>query len=65
MSDAPPEHDPAQVPVEPLYTHPASPFMRTESNIPPQVAQIAGSVISSFQLPDLTPVHSGRGEVFV
>jgi hypothetical protein len=42
MSDAPPEQDPAQVPVEPLYTHPASPFMRTESNIPPQVAGIPG-----------------------
>ena len=38
MSDAPPEHDPAQAPVESLYTHPASPFMRTESSLPPQVA---------------------------
>ena len=43
MSDAPPEHNPpTQAPVEPLYTHPASPFMRTESNIPPQVAGIPG-----------------------
>lgn len=42
MSDAPPEHNPTQAPVEPLYTHPASPFTRTESNIPPQVAAIAG-----------------------
>src|SRR5487761_1314489 len=42
MSDAPPDHDPAQAPVEPLYTHPASPFMRTESNLPPQVAGIPG-----------------------
>src|ERR1700686_1007118 len=42
MSDAPPEHTPTQAPVEPLYTHPASPFMRTESNLPPQVAGLAG-----------------------
>src|ERR1700681_611788 len=41
MSDAPPEHNPTQAPVEPLYTHPASPFTRTESNIPPQVAAAA------------------------
>jgi hypothetical protein len=40
MSDAPPEKDPpTQTPVEPLYTHPASPFMRTETSLPPQVAQ--------------------------
>jgi hypothetical protein len=42
MSDAPPEHDPVQAPVEPLYTHPASPFMRTESSIPLQVDGLAG-----------------------
>jgi hypothetical protein len=42
MSDAPPEHNPTQAPVEPLYTHPASPFTRTESNIPPQVAAVGG-----------------------
>ena len=42
MSDAPPEHNPTQAPVDPLYTHPASPFMRTESNIPPKVAGIPG-----------------------
>ena len=35
MSDAPPEQDPPQAPVEPLYTHPASPFVRTET--PPMV----------------------------
>jgi len=47
MSDAPPEHNPpTQAPVEPLYTHPASPFVRTESNIPPQVAQIPGPPLS-------------------
>lgn len=37
MSDAPPDQDPAQAPVEPLYTHPASPFTRTESSLPLQV----------------------------
>jgi hypothetical protein len=42
MSDAPPDENPTQSPVEPLYTHPASPFTRTESNIPPQVAGIPG-----------------------
>jgi hypothetical protein len=38
MSDAPPEREQTQSPVEPLYTHPASPFMRTESNLPPMVS---------------------------
>ncbi|HEY1163111.1 MAG TPA: hypothetical protein VGF78_08610 [Candidatus Dormibacteraeota bacterium] len=49
MSDAPPERDPAQAPVEPLYTHPASPFARTESNMPPQVAGIPGPPPSPVQ----------------
>lgn len=39
MSDAPPEQDPAQPPVEPLYTHPASPFVRTET--PPMVTGVS------------------------
>jgi hypothetical protein len=42
MSEAPTDKNPTQSPVEPLYTHPASPFTRTESNIPPQVAGIPG-----------------------
>jgi hypothetical protein len=42
MSDAPPEQDPAQAPVEPLYTHPASPFMRTESSLPFAVDRLPG-----------------------
>lgn len=50
MSDAPPEQDPAQAPAEPLYTHPASPFMRTESSLPPQVVGLPG--------PPPTPVQS-------
>jgi hypothetical protein len=36
MSDAPPQQEPTQPPAEPLYTHPASPFLRTE--VPPPVA---------------------------
>jgi hypothetical protein len=31
MSETPPTAEPTQTPVEPLYTHPASPFLRTES----------------------------------
>ena len=50
MSDAPPEHNPTQPPVEPLYTHPASPFMRTESNIPPKVAGIPGPTPPAMQV---------------
>jgi hypothetical protein len=50
MSDAPPEQDPTQGPVEPLYQHPASPFTRTESSLPPQLAQLPG--------PTPTPVQS-------
>lgn len=34
MPDTPPAPDPTQPPVEPLYTHPASPFLRTESGAP-------------------------------
>jgi hypothetical protein len=47
MSDAPPEQDPAQAPVEPLYTHPASPFVRTET--PPMVAGVSGPAQSPVQ----------------
>ena len=42
MSDSPPEREQTQSPVEPLYTHPASPFMRTESNLPPVVSDRPG-----------------------
>lgn len=42
MSEAPPEQEPAQPPVEPLYTHPASPFLRTASSFPPQVSGLPG-----------------------
>jgi hypothetical protein len=47
MSDTPPEQDPAQAPVEPLYTHPASPFVRTE--VPAQVDGLVGHAQSPVQ----------------
>ena len=34
MPETPPNPDPTQSPVEPLYTHPASPFLRTETPSP-------------------------------
>src|ERR1700687_5574453 len=34
MPETPPSPAPTQSPVEPLYTHPASPFLRTESGSP-------------------------------
>ncbi len=34
MSEQPPQTDPTDSPVEPLYTHPASPFVRTEAPTP-------------------------------
>ncbi len=49
MSDAPPEREQTQSPVEPHYTHPASPFMRTESNLP---------VVSDRPAPPPRRVHS-------
>ncbi len=38
MSEQQPNPDPAETPLEPLYTHPASPFLRTESTAPKHVA---------------------------
>jgi hypothetical protein len=32
MSEQQPNPDPGEAPIEPLYTHPASPFMRTETS---------------------------------
>ena len=37
MTEQQPNPDPAQSPIEPLYTHPASPFLRTESTVPKHV----------------------------
>jgi hypothetical protein len=37
MSDQAPNPDPTEAPLEPLYTHPASPFVRTETTAAPQL----------------------------
>src|SRR5260370_4001698 len=37
MSEQHPNPEPAEAPLEPLYTHPASPFLRTESTAPKHV----------------------------
>jgi len=37
MSEQQPNPDTAEAPIEPLYTHPASPFLRTESTAPKHV----------------------------
>jgi hypothetical protein len=34
MTEQPPSQNPAEAPVDPLYTHPASPFLRTEAPAP-------------------------------
>ena len=51
MSEQQPKPDPAEAPLEPLYTHPASPFLRTESNAPahvemPQLAAVASTWVT-------------------
>ena len=47
MSEQRPNPDPPEAPIEPLYTHPASPFVRTETSGPPQV-----------DMPELPPIQS-------
>lgn len=47
MSEQRPNPDPAEAPIEPLYTHPASPFVRTETSGPPHV-----------DMPELPPAQS-------
>jgi hypothetical protein len=51
MSEQQPKPDPAEAPLEPLYTHPASPFLRTESNAPahvemPQLPSVASTWVT-------------------
>jgi hypothetical protein len=51
MSEHQPKPDPGEAPLEPLYTHPASPFLRTESNAPahvemPQLAAVASTWVT-------------------
>jgi hypothetical protein len=63
MSDTPPEHNPTQSPVEPLYTHPASPFMRTESNIPPKVAGIPGTTPPAMRVQSTWVTYRSQIEI--
>jgi hypothetical protein len=63
MSDAPPDKNPTQSPVEPLYTHPASPFMRTESNIPPKVAGIPGPTPPAMQVQSTWVTYRSQIEI--
>lgn len=63
MSDAPPEKKPTQAPVEPLYTHPASPFMRTESNIPPKVAGIPGPTPPAMRVQSTWVTYKSQIEI--
>ncbi len=63
MSDAPPEKHPTQSPVEPLYTHPASPFMRTESNLPPKVAGIPGPTPPAMQVQSTWVTYRSQIEI--
>ncbi len=37
MSEQQPNPDPTEAPIEPLYTHPASPFLRTDATAPAHV----------------------------
>jgi hypothetical protein len=63
MSDAPPEKNPTQAPVEPLYTHPASPFMRTESNLPPKVAGIPGPTPPAMKVQSTWVTYKSQIEI--
>ena len=47
MTDQEPDTQPIEVPIEPLYTHPASPFLRTEA-----------SAIAHVEMPALPQVPS-------
>lgn len=49
MAETPPDPDPSQGPVEPLYTHPASPFLRTESGFPTPPLALPGPPPSPLQ----------------
>lgn len=47
MTDQEPKANPTEAPLEPLYTHPASPFLRTEA-----------SALAHVEVPSLAPVQS-------
>jgi len=59
MSEKQPNPDPADAPIEPLYTHPASPFLRTESNAPAHVEMPALPAVASTWVTYRTQIEFG------
>src|SRR2546428_14033667 len=57
MSEQRPNPDPTEAPIEPLYTHPASPFVRTET--PQQVDMPAVPAAPSSWVVYRTPIEFG------
>lgn len=59
MSDHRPSQDPTDTPAEPLYTHPASPFLRTETSGPRHVEISALESIQSTWITYRTQINFG------
>jgi hypothetical protein len=63
MTEQPPNHNPADAPVDPLFTHPASPFLRTEAPAPvaygPRPGQTPGAPIYSTWVAYRTQIEFG------
>ncbi len=59
MSEKQPNPDPAEAPIEPLYTHPASPFLRTESNAPAHVEMPGLPAVASTWVTYRTQIEFG------
>ena len=59
MSEKQPNPDPAEAPIEPLYTHPASPFLRTESNAPAHVEMPVLPAVASTWVTYRTQIEFG------
>src|SRR6266852_2997690 len=59
MSEQQPNPDPAEAPLESLYTHPASPFLRTESTAPKHVDMPVLPAMSSTWVTYRTQIEFG------
>jgi hypothetical protein len=59
MSEKQANPDPPEAPIEPLYTHPASPFLRTESNAPAHVEMPALPAVASTWVTYRTQIEFG------
>src|SRR6266436_10085281 len=59
MSEEQPHGDPAETPAEPLYTHPASPFLRTESTAPKHIDMPVLPAMSSTWVTYRTQIEFG------